>query len=252
MAELSEPSAAPSAAAAQSGLKVVGLIPARAGSKGIPRKNLRLLGGLPLVQHTLAAAMGAGRLDRVVLSTDDPEVMELGRGLGVEVPFRRPPELATDTATSLAVVVHALHWFQEEEGYRPDAVALLQPTNPLRDAADIDRCVDVFLGVMPGCLLSVSPVVQHPCEIVRERPGGGFEYAVPRPQGAMRRQDFPEYHFIDGAVTLSSVSFIECANCLFDESASIVPLPEGHGIDIDEEMDLAIAEAWLRRLRSLD
>src|SRR5437773_5111592 len=124
-------------------MTVLGLVPARGGSKGIPRKNIRLLGGKPLLQYTAAAALAARRLTHVALSTDDEEIAAVGRSCGLDVPFIRPQALAHDSTPMLPVVQHALRWF-EAHGRRFDAVCLLQPTNPLRVSAHIDCCIDLL------------------------------------------------------------------------------------------------------------
>src|SRR5688572_5488542 len=119
--------------------QTLAVVPARGGSKGVLRKNLRLLGGLPLVVHTLRAALAARRLDHVVLSTEDDEIAEVGLGAGVTV-IRRPPELATDHVQNTDVVRHAL----QETGATFERLVLLQPTSPLRAGSDIDACLDLL------------------------------------------------------------------------------------------------------------
>src|SRR5262245_25182815 len=117
--------------------RVLGLITARGGSKGVPRKNVRPLGGKPLLAWTIEAARNAPVIDRLILSSDDAEIIEVARAWGCEVPFVRPPELATDTADSVEVVRHALSTLGEDYDY----VVLLQPTSPLRTGEDIENCV---------------------------------------------------------------------------------------------------------------
>jgi len=124
--------------------RFLGLIPARGGSKRVPRKNLSSVAGKPLLAWTIEAAQSAQRLDRVVLSTDDDEIAGLGSKLGVEVPFRRPPELASDTAAGSDVTVHAVRSLAER-GDTFDYVVVLQPTSPLRVAADIDAAIELLL-----------------------------------------------------------------------------------------------------------
>ena len=121
-------------------LRVLGIIPARGGSKGIPRKNIRRLAGKPLLQYSAQAALGARRLARTILSTEDPEIAEVGRTCGLEVPFLRPPELARDDTPTLPVLQHAVRTL-EAAGDHYDAVCLLQPTNPFRQSHDIDACI---------------------------------------------------------------------------------------------------------------
>ena len=125
---------------------VLGLVPARGGSKGIPRKNLIPVGGLPLIAHTILAARKSRSLDRVIVSTDDDEIAEVAERFGAEVPFRRPPEFAEDLTPDLPVFLHALEWLDRHEGYKPDLIAHLRPTSPLRTAQHIDEAVSILRG----------------------------------------------------------------------------------------------------------
>src|ERR1043165_7692073 len=124
-------------------IRVLGIIPARGGSKGIPRKNIRLLAGKPLLQYTAEAAQKAKLLTRVILSTEDEEIAEVGRRCGLEVPFLRPANLATDTTPTLDVVQHLVQTL-EKTGARYDAICLLQPTAPLRERGQIDACIELL------------------------------------------------------------------------------------------------------------
>ncbi|HEX2194610.1 MAG TPA: acylneuraminate cytidylyltransferase family protein, partial [Candidatus Limnocylindria bacterium] len=136
-------------------MSTVAIIPARGGSKGLPRKNLRLLGGEPLVVHTVRAALAARRVDRVLVSTDDAAIARAARRAGADVPFRRPPELATDHAATLPVVQHAVAWL-EDHGQRVDVVVTLQPTSPLRGPAEIDAVVALLDGGDSRSAVSVA------------------------------------------------------------------------------------------------
>jgi CMP-N-acetylneuraminic acid synthetase len=142
-------------------MRVLGVIPARGGSKGIPRKNLHLLGGKPLVAWTIEAARGSG-LTRTVLTTDDPEIAEVGRRFGADVPFLRPAELATDRANAIPVVQHALQAVEARDPGPPfDAVMMLQPTAPLRTAADIDAALALLEDTGADSVISVTDVGGH-------------------------------------------------------------------------------------------
>jgi CMP-N-acetylneuraminic acid synthetase len=138
-------------------MRVLGVVTARGGSKGIPRKNLRELAGKPLLAYTAEAALGARLLTDVVLSTDDDELATLGRRYGLQVPFRRPEELARDETPSLPVVQHAMHWM-EEHGQFYDAVCLLQPTTPLRQSNHIDACIELLQEHQADSVITVLPV----------------------------------------------------------------------------------------------
>ena len=173
---------------------VLGLIPARAGSKGIPRKNLALLGSVALIQHTFEAALKSQRLDRVILSTDDSEIAQLGKHCGIDVPFMRPKRLATDQATTRSVQRHALKWLSDNEGYQPEAVVTLQPTSPFRQAVHIDEAVREFKNRDVDCVVGVTSVHEHPYNMVRFE-NGQMLWIMDRPKTPQRRQQFPPYYF---------------------------------------------------------
>lgn len=220
-------------------MRYLGIIPARGGSKGIPRKNLALLGDRPLLQYTVEAGLESRRLDRCLLTSDDPEMIMLARRLGCETPFRRPAELALDTTPTIAVVLHALDWLETKEDYRPDAIVLLQPTSPFRTAEDIDSSIGTYEARGRETLLSVSPVLQHPCEMVRIE-AGRLSWAVERP-AQYGRQAFPQYHFINGAIYIVTPYFLRSRNTFCDRDSAIHVMERTHGIDIDDpdQLDLA-------------
>jgi CMP-N-acetylneuraminic acid synthetase len=203
---------------------------------------MALLGDRPLVQYTLEAARESRRLDRSVFTSDDLEMISFARQLGCEAPFQRPPDLGSDSTPMNEVVIHALNWLEKEEGYRPGGVVLLQPTCPFRDALDIDRSIDAFERAGSETLLSVSPVLQHPCEMVRVR-DGGLSWAVEKPSGC--RQSFPEFYFIDGAIYIATPGFLRRAGTFHDGQAAVHVLDRLHGIDIDEPDQLDLARGLL-------
>src|SRR5512138_153049 len=124
---------------------ILALIPARGGSKGIPRKNIRSFAGYPLIAWSIAAAQQASCVTRVILSTDDEEIASIGREYGAETPFLRPAELARDQTTDLPVFEHALAWLKEQEGYQPEIVIQLRPTSPIRPRDCVDRAVKILM-----------------------------------------------------------------------------------------------------------
>jgi len=137
-------------------MDLVAIIPARSGSKRLPGKNLLPIGGKPMLQWTIEAALGAKSVKRVIVSTEDPATAEVARKAGAEVPFQRPAQLADDQASNVDVTLHALHWIQQHDGQMPSTVVLLQPSSPLRTAADIDAARELMLLKQATCLLSVS------------------------------------------------------------------------------------------------
>lgn len=236
------------------GVRALGIIPARRGSKGVPNKNLRLLGGRPLLAHTIEAAR-ASRLDRVVASTEDEEIASVARAYGAEVPFIRPRELASDTATSLAVVLHGLTALAAADGYRPDIVALLQPTSPFRTPAHIDAGLEALETRSVISAVGVRQVdAEHPYFMLVQDGDGRWREFDPRPHKPLRRQDVPPCYVINDALFLSRSSHFDglaphAAVIDFNSIVGVV-MDRESSIDINEELDFALAEAVLARRRA--
>jgi len=143
--------------------EVLALIPARGGSKGIPRKNIRDFAGAPLIAYSIAAGLRANTVTRVIVSTDDPEISEVARAWGAEVPFLRPAELANDETPDYPVFRQALDWLAEHEGYRPEVVVQLRPTSPVRPISCVDDAVNLLLAHPEAdCVRGVVPAGQNP------------------------------------------------------------------------------------------
>jgi CMP-N,N'-diacetyllegionaminic acid synthase len=221
----------------------LGVIPARRGSKGIPRKNLEPLGGKPLLQWTVEAALGATRLDRLLLTSDDPEAIELAEGLGCAAPFVRPAELAADHVPTVDVVLHALDWV-ETRGDRVDSVVVLHPTSPFRDAADVDAAIVEFQGSGRSTLLAAVPVSQHPAECYR-LVDGRLAPAIDWPDGATGRQSLPAFFYDTGAIFVTSVEHLRTSRTLHDEHSALYLLEPSHGLEIDEPYQLELARSWV-------
>ncbi|RPJ23330.1 MAG: acylneuraminate cytidylyltransferase family protein, partial [Chloroflexi bacterium] len=148
--------------------EILAIIPARGGSKGIPRKNIRNFAGHPLIAWSIAAAKQAECVNRVVVSTDDPEIAAVARELGAETPFLRPSELAQDNTTDLPVFEHALAWLAENEGYQPDIVVQLRPTSPIRPRDCVDSAVKTLIEhAEADCVRGVVPAGQNPHKMWR-------------------------------------------------------------------------------------
>lgn len=226
---------------------LLAFIPARGGSKGIPRKNLVLLNGKPLIQYTIEAALASHYVDAVLLSTDDQEIVEIAKRLGVDCGYRRPVELAADNTAMIDTVEHGLLWFEQTLSRMPDEVLLLQPTSPLRTVSDIDGAVEVFRSEGADSLVSVQPMAEHPCECVVGGQGG-WNFLFPPPEGAVRRQDYKDnYYFINGAIYLARTTTLLKKRQFVDEGKSILyVMPRERGIDIDTPLDLTVAEAISR------
>lgn len=225
---------------------VLAFIPARGGSKGIPRKNLALLAGKPLIQYTLDAALSSTCIDDILLSTDNEEIAACAARCGLATRYRRPAELAGDASPMIAAVEHALDWYAGERGQRPDALLVLQPTSPLRTTEDIDGAIASFAASGADTLASVHSLGEHPSECV-ELKDDGWRYLAPPPPAAAGRQDYRgNFRFINGALYLARTA------ALLRQRRFVVPgvtvlyeMPRERGIDVDSSLDLALAEAVL-------
>lgn len=221
---------------------ILGLIPARGGSRGIPGKNLADLGGRPLVAHTLAAAAAARRLSPVAVTTDDDRIAREAQAWNARV-IRRPRALATSHTPMIDTVLHAIDVLAEE-GLHPDAVALLQPTSPFRSAHHIDEAVARFLRGTAASLVSVHPVSEHPCECVRAT-RGGLRPAVLPPRGTTRRQQLPAFFYVNGAIYITRTEMLRRSRLFWDRRSLLYPMALVDGLDIDRPDQLTLARALL-------
>jgi CMP-N,N'-diacetyllegionaminic acid synthase len=227
-------------------MRVLGLIPARGGSKGVPRKNVRLLGGKPLLHYTAEAALAARRLDRVILSTDDEEVAEVGRAAGLEVPFLRPGMLADDAAPMFPTIVHALRQLAAE-GASFDALCLLQPTNPFRRAAEIDACVALLEDAPADTVFTVLPVPpEHNPHWVYFSQDGLLKLSTNEAAPIARRQDLPPAFHREGSVYVARCSVILDQGTLYGPRIVGYPLDPARRVNIDTMADWDRAEALLQ------
>lgn len=225
-------------------MNILALIPARGGSKGIPRKNLVPLGGRPLIAWTIEAARAVPGL-RVAVSTDDADIAEIARGQGAEVPFLRPPELASDTASAIAVVGHATARF-DEVGWRADAIVYLQPTSPFRGAPFVREAVSLLAAGDCDTVVSVVPVphVMTPSSLMRLT-DGYLEHVAPAAERRFRRQEKPLLYARNGPAILALTRATLATGDLYGPRIKPLVMPSLESHDIDEPLDLQIAEALL-------
>jgi CMP-N,N'-diacetyllegionaminic acid synthase len=232
-------------------MRVLGLIPARGGSKGVPRKNVRELGGKPLIGHTIDAARNAKRIDRIVVSTEDQEIAAKSKSLGAEVPFLRPAELAEDDTPMLPVIVHALQAVAAD-GWEADAVCLLQPTFPFRRPRDIDHCIDALEAQRADCVISVHRVPHHynPHWVYFEQPDGSLQLSTGESEPIPRRQELPPAFHRSGAVYVTRASVVTEARSLYGDRVVGYETPADTACNIDTIADWARAEALLAELEN--
>ncbi|MGE0451328.1 MAG: acylneuraminate cytidylyltransferase family protein [Vicinamibacterales bacterium] len=229
------------------GLRVLGIVPARGGSKGVPGKNIRPLGGKPLLHYTADAARASIRLSHTILSTDDERIASVGRACGLAVPFLRPADLAADTTPMLPVVRHALEWF-ESRGDRFDAVCLLQPTSPFRRAADIDRCIERLEETGADSVVTVLPVPpeHNPHWVYFESDNGTLRLSTGEAVPIPRRQDLPPAFHREGSVYVSRRASVLERNSLYGGRTVGYLIDPAHSVNIDDEQDWQTAERLLR------
>lgn len=226
------------------GYRILGIIPARGGSKGVPRKNIKCLAGKPLLAWTVETALSLDCLDRVILSTDDEEIAGIGKRYGADVPFLRPAEIAADDTTDMPVYEHALNWLEQHDGFIPDIVVWLRPTVPLRSAGDIENSLDLLIKKRPDWVRSVCEAEHHPYWMyklndTRMEP---FVEGI-RIENYMRRQLLPPAYRLNGAVDVTWRSTILEKKILYAGVIEAHIMPVNRSIDIDTMLDFQLLEA---------
>lgn len=231
-------------------MSIVALIPARSGSKGIPRKNLVPIAGRPLIAYAIEAARSADCFDHIIASTDDAEIAEVARRYGAEAPFLRPAELAGDTSPMLDVLCHALDWC-ESTGERIDVMVVLQPTSPLRTARHISEAVALFFERNATSVVSVMEVPHqfNPISVLTMKDGVLQPYLNELPP-ITRRQDKPRVYARNGPAVLVCAPSTLRAGELYGTSCIPYLMSAIDSLDIDKREDLELAEWFIERRRS--
>jgi len=221
--------------------KVLAVIPARGGSKGIPNKNIVPLMGKPLINWTIEAAQSSQYVDRLILSSDDAHICEIAESAGCEVPFVRREELATDDAKSIDVVLDAL---DRVPGF--DLVVLLQPTSPLRTSSDIDGCLELLVEQGVHSAVSVAPAQEHPYLIYSMDAGGRLDpFIRAAQQASLRRQDLPGAYSLNGAVYVAEIEWLQKSRSFISGQPAGYVMPKLRSVDIDDPADLKLAAEYL-------
>ncbi len=234
-------------------MKVLGIIPARGGSKGIPGKNIKLLGGKPLIQYTIEAALQSEMLERIIVSTDSQSIATVAKQLGADVPFIRPMELAQDDTPTLPVIQHALKWL-EQRGQQYDAVCLLQPTTPFRPVGFIDQAIEGFKQSGADSLVSVLPVPAeyNPHWTFEPNERGFLKIATGEKQIIPRRQELPSAYIRDGAIYITKVQVIVELNSLYGNLIDFIVSEESTHVNLDTlddwERALELHSLWRQKV----
>ncbi|MBF0189993.1 MAG: acylneuraminate cytidylyltransferase family protein [Magnetococcales bacterium] len=222
---------------------VLAVIPARGGSKGVIRKNIRPLGGKPLLAWTIEAALACPQIDRVILSSEDEEIMATARQWGCEVPFPRPMALAGDETRAIDVALHLLATLPE----RYDFLVWLQPTSPLRTPQDITACLRLCVEHNAHSAVTVTQVDKSPHWMFHVAPSGTMRPVLPGDATLSNRQSLPPVHRLNGAVYVANTTWLRHSGRFVDAQTLACIMPPERSLDIDSEADLHMAAWWLSR-----
>jgi len=224
------------------GKKILAIIPARGGSKRLPRKNILPLAGKPLIAWTIEAAIESAYIDKVIVSTDDTEIGAVAESYGVDMPFYRPAYLSSDTATSIDVVLHAIDKLSETNEYY-DLIVLLQPTSPLRGSEHINQAFIEYVEKKAVSIVSVCKTEHSPIWCNTLPLNNSMTGFLPSEFKNMRSQDLPTYYRLNGAIYISSVDNLKKTKSFIEgEKAFASIMATEKSIDIDELIDFQIAE----------
>ncbi len=228
-------------------MNIVAFIFARGGSKGLPGKNIRPLGGKPLIAWSIEAALSLRDVSRVIVSTDCPRIAAVAREYGAQVPFMRPQELALDDSPEWLAWRHALSWLNENEGALPEVMLSLPATAPLRSTNDIQRCLDEFAKGGVDTVITVTEAHRSPYfNMVKENPDGTVGLVIPSNMRVSRRQDAPSVYDMTTVAYVVRPDYVMSHNTVFEGCVRAVNVPVERSIDIDTLLDFQIAECLIK------
>lgn len=233
-------------------MKILAVIPARGGSKGVPKKNIKPLGNKPLLGYTIDSANQSEKLTTTIVSTDSEEIAEIAKANGASIPFIRPKELAEDKTPTIEVLKHAIRFF-EDQGKFFDAICILQPTTPFRREGFIDEAIDKFIRTNADTLISVLPVPHqfnpHWVFEVSDAKEGKLKIATGEKTIIPRRQELPQSYYRDGSVYLIKTEWITKHNTLFGETIGYIESASDDFVNIDTMEDWVKAEEIARQYK---
>jgi len=227
-------------------MKAIAFIFARGGSKGLPGKNIRLLGGKPLIAWSIEHALAVKRIERVIVSTDSEEIAAIARQYGAEVPFIRPAELARDDSSEWLAWRHALNYLREKDGVLPEMMVSVPATAPMRLPIDIENCLDKYEKGDADVVITVTDANRSPYfNMVRINADGNVGLVIPPQSAVTRRQDAPEVYDMATVAYVARSRFVMTHNSIFEGRVQMVQVPREHAVDIDTLQDFQIAECLL-------
>jgi CMP-N,N'-diacetyllegionaminic acid synthase len=224
--------------------RIMAIIPARGGSKGIPRKNIKPLRSKPLISYSIEQAKKSKYINKVVVSTEDDEIAEISKKYGAEI-IKRPDKLAKDETPTIDVVFHVLE-ILKAKNYNPEIVVLLQPTSPLRNAEDIDNAIELFLNKECESVVSVCKF-EHPPYWSFKIEKGHLKPLFEDKYFGMRRQDFENVYKVNGAIYISEPQILYEYKSFHSNHTIPYIMPIERSVDIDNEMDFLLAELLVKR-----
>lgn len=232
------------------GVRILCMIPARGGSKGVPRKNIRLLAGKPLVAYAIETALAAAQFYRIIVSTDDPETQEIALQYGAEVPFLRPAYLATDHTPMVPVIQHAVRFVEEQDRLKLDYVCVLQPTEPLRTVEDVQAGIQKVIETGADSVISVCPVDGlHPVFMKRIENGQLLPFCMDEPEGLRRQDVWPPAYIRNGVVYAVRRDVLIQQGSLWGKDCRPYLMPAGTYLTVDTEHSLWLVEKLLLERR---
>ncbi len=225
-------------------MKVLAIIPARGGSKGIPKKNLKPLAGKPLIAWTIESAIQCPEVNEIIVSTDDEEISKISKKFGASVPFMRPEELARDESPTIDAVLYTIETL-EKKGNKFEIIAVLQPTSPLRTSEDITNAVQLFIKNKPLSLVSITTFLPSPF-LALKMSDGYVSPAFIEGKFRARRQDLPVLYAPNGALYISTPETLRKYRTFYTPKTLGYSMPRERSVDIDDDIDFKVAESIVR------
>lgn len=226
--------------------RVLGLIPARSGSKGLPGKNIILINGKPLIYWSILSGLNSAYIDNLVVSTDSEDIAKISVKYGADVPFMRPADLATDTTSTFDVITHAIGQLGKNN-FKYDIVVLLEPTSPLRESSDIDRALEEMQEKKSSSIVSICLLEAfHPLFLYRLNTNKRLFPISGKYSNSIRRQDLDNVYFVDGTVYCSYVDKLIDMKGFYHEDTLGFVIPKWKSLEIDDEDDLIMVEALMK------
>ena len=228
-------------------MKILAIIPARGGSKGVPGKNIKLLNGKPLLEYTLEIALQSNYLTEVIVSTEDEQIMEVAESLGIKVPFIRPLELAQDKTPTIDVIIHALNWYGNKNIFF-DAVCLLQVTSPFRTLDFLNKAIEKFISTNCDSLVSVQKVPHeyNPHWTFEVNADGNLKIATNETEIITRRQELPTAYHRDGSIYITKTEVLLKEHSLYGKSTAFIESDPEFYVNIDTLADWEKAEEMIQ------